>query len=92
MIRKQLPTLAEFRLLRDQFQSERRAFVLPQLKTRKTALEAEIKVFYRKLAFASKHEKQVIENDMRPLQWDYQYICGQLAVIEGDMAMIAAAA
>jgi hypothetical protein len=39
---------------------------------------------YRQHEQAAKHDKQIIENNMRPLQVEYQEVSGQLAVIESE--------
>lgn len=77
-----LPTLARFRELRDFYQAQRRLNVLPTLNAAKVALGQQLGVLYKQHARASKHDKAIIENNMRPLQWEYQYIAGQVAVIE----------
>lgn len=76
--------LAEFRTRRDYFQWLRREQVLPQLKTQKSALKAQIDDLVVKRDAASKRDREIIENELRPLQWEYQYLWGQVAVIEGE--------
>lgn len=79
-----LLTCAEFQARRDFYQYLRREQVLPQLKERQTALRRDLDVFYRQYDQAAKHDKQIIQNNMRPLQVEYQYISGQVAVIENE--------
>lgn len=79
-----LPTLSEFRALRDRFQTERRNMAYPALIAQKQALDVEIRALRKQRDAASKHDKQIIENNLLPLTWQYQYVSGQLAVIDGD--------
>jgi len=85
-----LLTCSEFRVLRDLYALQRRTHVLPQLNARKTALRRDLDVLYRQHDRAAKHDKQIIENNMRPLQVDYQYISGQVAVIEREREALTA--
>lgn len=79
-----LPSLSEFRALRNRFQAERRMTALPHLKQQEAALSREIALLRRQRDAASKHDKQIIENNLLPLTWKQQDISGQIAVIEGD--------
>ncbi len=79
-----LLTLSQFRALSAFYKAERRKSALPILKQQEAALSQELTAFYRQLDAAGKHDKPIIENNMRPLQWDYQEVCGQIAVIESE--------
>lgn len=82
----QLPTLAQFREIRDCQQAQRRADVYPSLDERRTALLAEIKRLQRQRDSMSKHDRQHIESSLTALWWDLQDIYGQLTVIESEAA------
>jgi hypothetical protein len=45
---------------------------------------------YRQHDRAAKHDKQIIENNMRPLQVEYQDVCGQVAIIESEREALTA--
>lgn len=77
-----LPSLSEFRALRDRFQAERRNIAYPALIAQKQALDVEIRALMKQRDAASKHDKQIIENSLLPLTWKQQDISGQIAVIE----------
>jgi len=81
-------TCNEFRAKRDYFIWLRRVESWDALKTRQTALWKEITVLVRQRDAATKHNKQLFENNLLPLGWAYQEIAGQLAVIESDYAAI----
>lgn len=76
---KYLPTLAEFRSLRDDMQVKRRAVALPLLREQYEALDAQIKVLQKRKG-ADKHRDQIIDNDLLPLLWKRQYLWGQLNI------------
>lgn len=78
-------TCDEFRALSAYYKHLRREIALPTLKQRKDALKRDLGILYRQHAAADKHNQQIIENNMRPLQWQYQDVCAQLAVIESDL-------
>lgn len=80
-----LPSLSDFRALRDRFQVERRNTAYPALIAQKQALGVEIRALRKQRDAASKYDKQIIENNLLPLTWKQQDISGQIAVIEGDM-------
>lgn len=79
-----LLTCAEFRVMRDRFQAERRAAVLPVLKAQLAALNAQIAPLEHKRSEADKHHKQAVEFELKPLWFDKQYIQAQVAMIEGN--------
>jgi hypothetical protein len=76
--------LDEFRAKRDYFQWLRRIQVLPMLNERKSALKRDIDVLTRKRNAASKRDKELIESQMLPLQWEYQEVWGEVAIIESE--------
>lgn len=79
-----LLTCAEFRVMRDRFQAERRAAVLPVLKAQLATLNAKIAPLEHKRSEADKHHKQAVEFELKPLWLDKQYIQGQIVTIEAD--------
>jgi hypothetical protein len=90
-----LLTCDEFRALSAYYKYLRREIALPTLKQRKSTLSRELGLLYRQRddAATSKHDAQRIDTDMKPLQWDYQYVSGQIAVIESERdALLAAGA
>ena len=85
-----LPTLAEFRTLRDYFQYLRREQVYPQLKALEKGLNRQIEALMQQHSRAEKRDKELLENKLRPLQWEYQTVQGQIALIESEYESLAA--
>lgn len=79
-----LLTCTEFVALSAYFKRLRRAEVLPDLKREKDRLARDLGILYRQHKDADKHQQQVIESNMKPLQWQYQDVSGQIAVIESE--------
>lgn len=65
-------TCSEFVRRRDRFQSERRKQVLPQAKAAFIAVNAELRAFQKVYKGAKKHQQEIMDNDLRPLQWSVQ--------------------
>ncbi len=79
-----LLALTAFRALSAFYIAERRKSALPMLKQQETCLSRELTAFYKQRDAASKHDKPIIENNMRPLQWEVQDVRAQIAVIESE--------
>jgi hypothetical protein len=79
-----LLTCTEFAALSAYFKRLRRTHALPDLKRQQDGLKRDLGNLYRQHKRADKYEQQIIENNMRPLQWRYQEVVGQIAIIESE--------